>query len=560
VGLGAACAGTAGADAAAPTKLTSFELAYPSLSPDGQRLAYQSNVTGQWEIYVVNVDGTGVVRLTDDDSEETMPAWSPDGGRIAFVSNRTGDLDVFTIRPDGTGLTQVTGDDHHDQHPYWSPDGKRIFLSTSVPAGGRLRYDIRVVGADGSGLETVFGDGRVNSYASLSPDGTEVLFDRWMDDEGENGEIFVLELASGSLRRLTDNEGIYDGYPTWTPDGRVIWSSDETGTFQLYAMDRDGRNRVQLTFGAGDHRRANVARDGTKLVFNRELEGSIVVEQLPLAEGPELVAAGPPERVTRFAAAYPAWSPDGERIVYQSDALGGWELFVMNADGSGVRQLTRSPSDDVHPAWSPDGERIAFSSDRDGDQEIFTIRPDGTGLRRHTRDERRDVHPYWSPAGDTLIFNREDEAGKLALWTVGADGGEAGLLRSGDEESSYASYSPDGSRVAYVAWLDGGENGEIHVLDLASGVATRLTDNEVFDGYPVWGPGGRDVLYSSRSGPTGDDFDLYLVDAGGGTPRRLTGTEATDVRADWSAAAGKIVFNRIQESGVEIMVLEPPPE
>jgi len=73
----------------------------------------------------------------------------------------------------------------------------------------------------------------------------------------------------------------------------------------------------------------------------------------------------------------------------------------------------------------------------------------------------------------------------------------------------------------------------------------------------VWGPDGH-VLYSSRRGPTGDDFDLYLVDADGGIPRRLTDTEASDVRADRSAATGKIVFNRIQESGVEIMVLEPP--
>ena len=557
VGVAAFLTLATGATAGPVTKLTNFRFAYPSLSPDGQRLVYQSNVTGQWELFVMGVDGTGVVRLTDDDSEEMMPDWSPDGGRIAFVSNRTGDLDVYTIRPDGSELTALTHDDFHDQHPYWSADGERIVVSTSV-GRERLQYDIRVLRADGSGVETVLGDGLVNSYASSSPDGSEILFDRWVDNDPENGEIFILELADGSLRRLTDNEGIYDGYPAWSADGRhVIWSSNETGSFQLYAMDRRGRGRVQLTSGRGDHRRVTVARDGSKLVYNRELDGSVLIEQLPLAEvASGVVPAGPPERVSRFEAAYPAWSPDGEHIVFQSDALGQWELFVMKADGSDVRQLTRNPRDDMQPAWSPDGELVAFASDRDGDMEIFTIRPNGTGLRRLTRNERRDIHPHWSPDGSALIFNREDERGRLSLLTLALDGSGERVVLSGDQPLSYASFSPDGAKIAFVKWLDDGKNGEIYLLDPALGVETRLTENGIFDGYPVWSPAGDAILFSRQAGPSAVEFDLLVIDLEDRSVRRLTEGEGSDVRADWSAASG-IVFNREQESGTEIVVLDP---
>lgn len=399
----------------------------------------------------------------------------------------------------------------------------------------------------------------MNSYASLSPDGSEVLFDRWVENDPENGEIFILELANGSLRRLTENEGIYDGYPAWSADGKhVIWSSNETGTFQLYAMDRLGREKVQLTSGRGDHRRVHAARDGSKLVYNRELDGTVLIEQLPLSKTPGVVPSGPSTRVSRFEAAYPAWSPDGEHIVYQSDALGQWELFVMGADGSDVRQLTRNPSNDVQPAWSPDGQLIAFASDRDGDMEIFTIRPNGTGLRRLTRNERRDIHPYWSPDSSALIFNRDDDAGKLSILTIGVDGSDERILLGGGSTSSYASFSPDGSKVAFVKWLDGGENGEIYLLVPESGKQVRLTENQVFDGYPVWAPDGDAILYSSRTGPTGEDFDLSLIDTEDHSSRRLTSGEGSDIRADWSIATGKVVFNRDQESGLEIMVLENP--
>jgi TolB protein len=108
-----------------------------------------------------------------------------------------------------------------------------------------------------------------------------------------------------------------------------------------------------------------------------------------------------------------------------------------------------------------------------------------------------------------------------------------------------------------VKWLDEGKNGEIYLLEPALGVETRLTENEVFDGYPVWSPAGDAILFSRQAGPSANEFDLFLVVIEDRSVRRLTEGEGSDVRADWSAAGRGIVFNREQESGTEIMVLAP---
>ena len=102
----------------------------------------------------------------------------------------------------------------------------------------------------------------------------------------------------------------------------------------------------------------------------------------------------------------PAWSPDGRTIVFVSWRDGNGEVYAMDADGSGPRNLTQNPAKDVRPAWSPDGRRIAFVSRRDGNSEIYVMNADGSGKRNLTRDRASDDYPTWSPDGRRIAFLR----------------------------------------------------------------------------------------------------------------------------------------------------------
>ena len=113
----------------------------------------------------------------------------------------------------------------------------------------------------------------------------------------------------------------------------------------------------------------------------------------------------------------------GDLIAFNSDRDGDWEIFVMNADGTDVRQLTNN-DDDGSPAWSPDGERIAFISTRDGDYEIFVMNADGTEVRQLTDNDDGDYQPSWSPDGERIAF-ASNRNGDWEIFVMNADGTNA---------------------------------------------------------------------------------------------------------------------------------------
>jgi Tol biopolymer transport system component len=273
-------------DSSGNAQLTHPRFSYPMWSPDGTRILYESSVTGGWEIWIMDLAGLSsgggnLTRLTDNDHLDRMPSWSPDGRSIAFISDRDGDYEVFTMNADGSGQTQITRDDLHAIHPYWSPDGARIVYNRQVR--GKRVYEIRLMNRDGSGDSAIVSGDELNSYARISPDGSRVVFDRWVANDENNGELHLLSLESGAVTRLTEN-ATYDGYPTWHPDGKqIVYASRVGGLFKLFSICADGTNRRQLTFGPGHDARAHVSGDGTRIVFNRELAGTINIHVLEAA-------------------------------------------------------------------------------------------------------------------------------------------------------------------------------------------------------------------------------------------------------------------------------------
>jgi TolB protein len=116
----------------------------------------------------------------------------------------------------------------------------------------------------------------------VSPDGRWLVFDKWWNNDESNGEIMLLELATGGLTRLTEND-VYDGYPAWFPDSRhIVYSSEVDGVFKLFRLDIRTRQREQLTSGPGGDQRPAVSADGARVLFNRDLDGSIEIYELVL--------------------------------------------------------------------------------------------------------------------------------------------------------------------------------------------------------------------------------------------------------------------------------------
>ena len=252
----------------------------------------------------------------------------------------------------------------------------------------------------------------------------------------------------------------------------------------------------------------------------------------------------------------PDWSPDGRRIAFHSTRDGPFEVYVMNADGSGVSRLTHNDAFDDLPAWSPDGRRIAFSSNRDGNTEIYVMNADGSAVTRLTDNDAFDGPPAWSPDGTRIAFaTRRD--GNTEIYVMNADGSGAIRLTDNDVDDVTPAWSPDGLRIAFASGHRA--NLDIYVMNVDGSGVTRLTHNDVGDLFPDWSPdGSRIAFHSNRDG----SWEVYVINADGSSVTRLTGNDSDDLSPDWSPDGRGIAFHSKRDGNREIHVMnatgEPP--
>jgi len=195
------------------------------------------------EIFVMDLDGSNLVNLTNNGSHDAAPAWSPDGTKIAFYATRDGNGEIYVMDADGSNPTRLTNQPAVDYAPEWSPDGLRIVYQSDVD-GDR---EIFVMDADGSNKTQLTFNAAHDSEPAWSPDGAMIAF---ASEQDGNGEIYVMSPDGSSVVRLTNN-GATDGGVTWSPDsGRIAFHSERDGNPEIYVMDADGSNQVRLTVNA----------------------------------------------------------------------------------------------------------------------------------------------------------------------------------------------------------------------------------------------------------------------------------------------------------------------
>ncbi|NJN67858.1 MAG: TIR domain-containing protein [Chloroflexaceae bacterium] len=267
------------------------------------KIVFRSDRDGNYEIYVMNADGSNQTRLTYDGAKDSFPAWSPDGGQIAFQTDRNGNWDIYVMNSNGSNQRQLTSDEAHDMYPSWSPDGSRIAFASERSGD----WDIYVMDADGSRQVRLTGHTKADAYPAWSPDGRFIAFqsDR---DAIANAEVYLMGVDGSNQKCLTCDMGTERGnaYPAWSPDSTFIAfrSFPNYGNTEICVMRFDGSGKRPLTNN-------------------------------------------------RVGDSFPTWSPDGNHIAFQSNRDGNWDVYVMPKSGFGQKQLTTSLADDRYPDWSP---------------------------------------------------------------------------------------------------------------------------------------------------------------------------------------------------------------
>jgi Tol biopolymer transport system component/serine/threonine protein kinase len=385
-----------------------------SISPDGKSIAYQAGDFGKRDIFLRRVGGRNPVNLTQNsEGDDIEAAFSPDGNRIAFRSSRDGG-GIFLMGATGESVRRLTD---FGYSPSWSPDGNKIVIATEGVLEIMARSttsQLWIIDAESGAKKLLFKGDAV--HPQWSPHGTRIAF--WgLSGEGGQRDISSIPATGGDATKITTNLAV-DWNPTWSPDGKYLYfSSDRGGSMNLWRQSIDEKSGTPI----GEAKPVtspsiwsgflSISQDGKNVTYTN-LERRSNIQKLAFDPEKETVT-GPPIPVTQGSKVYdfPSVSPDGQWVTFRS--IGKQEdIYLSRTDGTDLRKLTDDTFRDRGPSWTPDGKRIVFYSDRTDRYQFWSINADGSGLNQLSRISGRSLwFPRYSPDGLHLIgFNEADTA------------------------------------------------------------------------------------------------------------------------------------------------------
>lgn len=528
---------------------------YPSFSPDGNTLAYSSDIGGKFEIYLKQLTAGGhVVQLTSDGSQNIQPAWSSDGEQIAFHSQDKGGI---WIMPALGGVARQLSP--FGSSPAWSPDGTEIAFqsdsprdlsaSSSVSIGPSTLWIVKVQSGEKRQLTQPNVPRGGHNSPAWSPDGKYLAFTATSISSG--ADLWSVAVDGGAPVLITNAGSFYN--PVYARDEKSLYvgairGATDFGIWQFPIIGNTVSTLGKKIFSSlpAMSRELAISADGRKIAFSSVTTVSNLYS-LPMS-GPE--PAGEPVAITndtRFRKANPSFSPDGRRLLYDvfSSAQDGG-IWMSDADGSNANLLTQNCWQPIWLAGSKEfmcfsgvhannrdcnaagcvavnvwkvhvdtetreqllqlrqdascfnitdnGKRIAFASQKGGPLNVWSVSQDDPTPHQLTFDRELAGFPVWSPNGKSLAF--QSRRGDNTYVYLMQPGHEPVQLTSATGDSWANSWSPDGNKVLFA----GRRNGVWNLWWISSSnkqekQLTHYTDANHFVRYPVWSPTGQAIVY-----------------------------------------------------------------